>query len=180
MSAAHERPLLCGIVGHVGPGVSDRMRIEARERMDVAGVLRSEQARYLAVGGWNTMFGLAAFTVLYGLLGSQLGYGWILLMAQIIATIQAHFAQRRLVWKSRGHYWPELLRFSLVYGISYFVNLALLAFLVEVVGWPVLASQFVVTGLIVVLTFVINRTWTFRERHHGAVSEATDPEGPPR
>lgn len=133
--------------------------------MNLREALRAEQVRYVVIGGWNTAFGLATFTVLFRIFGGRVGYGWILLAAQVIATVQAHFAQRRLVWRSRGAYVPELARFSVVYAVSYFVNLAALVFLVEVVGWPVLPSQFAVTLLIVVMTFLINRGWTFRNRH---------------
>ena len=42
------------------------------------------------------------------------------------------------------------------------MNLGLLALCVEVAGWPVLPSQVGVTMLMVVLTYSINRVWTFR------------------
>ena len=131
--------------------------------MSVRAVVNSEQFRYVLVGVWNTAFGLGVFTFLYTFL-EGVGYAVVLLLSQIVATLQAHFAQRHLVWAARGPYVPELLRFSVVYAASYVVNLVLLAFLVEVLGQPVLASQFAVTSLIVVVTFLVNRGWTFRHR----------------
>ncbi len=131
--------------------------------MSIRALVSSEQFRYVVVGVWNTAFGLGVFTFLYTFL-EGVGYAMILLIAQIVATLQAHFAQRHLVWESRGPYVPELLRFSVVYAASYVVNLVLLAFLVEVLGQPVLASQFAVTFVIVVVTFLVNRGWTFRHR----------------
>ena len=73
-------------------------------------------ARYVVVGAWNTAFGLALFTILYLALGSSLGYIAVLTVAQVIAVVQSHATQRLFVWKSAGPYWPELLRFSLVYA----------------------------------------------------------------
>lgn len=129
------------------------------------GLVNSQEWRYVAVGGWNTLFGLLAFTVLFLAFEENLGYGWILLAAQVIATLQAHLARRRLVWASHGAYIPELLRFSVVYALSYAMNLTALALLVEVFQWQVLPSQFLATSAIVVATFTINRTWTFKGRH---------------
>ena len=135
---------------------------ENTESPRVTRITSSTQVRYLVVGGWNTLFGLALFAVLLWLLGGVVGYGVILLICQVIATIQAHWAQRRFVWRSESQFWPELLRFSLVYVVAYFVNLTLLTLCVEGLGWPVLQSQVAVTMLMVVLTYTINKVWTFR------------------
>jgi putative flippase GtrA len=138
---------------------SDDQTVSAR----LAAITGRTQVRYLVVGGWNTLFGVALFAVLYWLLQDVLGYGLILLICQVIAVVQAHWAQRRFVWRSESRFWPELLRFSMVYVLAYFVNLGLLVLCVEVMEWPVLPSQLGVTILMVVLTYSINRAWTFRE-----------------
>ena len=135
---------------------------DAPARTRVTEILGGTQFRYLVVGGWNTLFGLALFAVLLWLLEDRIGYAWILLICQVVAVIQAHWAQRRFVWRSASPFWPELVRFSMVYVVAYFVNLGLLALCVEVAGWPVLPSQVGVTMLMVVLTYSINRVWTFR------------------
>jgi putative flippase GtrA len=135
-----------------GPYVSGRF----------ANLTSSSQVRYLVVGVWNTLFGLAVFAALWRLLDGVIGYGLVLLVCQVIATVQAHWAQRRFVWLSDGKFWPELGRFSMVYVAAYFANLGLLALCVEVLEWPVLPSQVGVTMLMVVLTYGVNRAWTFR------------------
>ena len=127
-----------------------------------ATIMGGTQVRYIVVGGWNTVFGLAVFAALWWLLESVIGYGVILLVCQVIATVQAHWAQRRFVWRSEAQFWPELMRFSMVYVAAYFANLGLLALCVEVIGWPVLQSQVAVTILMVVVTYSINKAWTFR------------------
>lgn len=151
--------------------VSSRSRL----RRDRAGrLISSTQVRYLVVGAWNTLFGLVLFIVLLALLDDDLGYGVILLICQVIAVLQAHSAQRRLVWRSTRSFWPELARFSAVYVVSYVVNLALLTICVEIVGWPVLESQVGLTFVIVAGTYTLNRYWTFRHAgtHEGPASSA--------
>ena len=122
----------------------------------------STETRYVLVGAWNTLFGIGLFALLLHTMGHYVGYGWVLLLAQVVAVIQAHFSQRKLVWRSHGRFLPELGRFSVVYVVTYFVNLGLLALCVEVLGWPVLASQVIITIVLVITTFAVNRTWTFR------------------
>ena len=122
----------------------------------------STKSRYVVVGGWNTAFGVVLFAVLLHLLADRLAYGWVLLICQVLAVLQAHWAQRRFVWRSQEPFWSELTRFSTVYIAAYVTNLALLVLFVEVLGRPVLESQLIVTILLVIATYSVNRRWTFR------------------
>lgn len=140
--------------------------------------LSREGIRYVIVGAWNTFFGIAAFAVLWVLLRDTVRYGWVLLIAQIVAVLQAYYSQRTFVWRSRGSWIPELGRFALVYIATYFANLGLLAACVEWLRWQVLPSQIGITFLFVAVTFFVNRTWTFRQRH-GPPEPRSDPSGDP-
>ena len=149
------------------------MKEPAKEgRSQVWGFLGSTQFRYIVVGIGNTIFGFLVFATLWTLLDGLLGYGVVLLIAQAIAIIQAHWAQRRFVWQSGAAFWPELARFATVYFNAYFVNLALLALCVEVLEWPVLESQMALTLLIVAITYMVNRFWTFK--HSARVEPSVD------
>ncbi len=118
--------------------------------------------RFLIIGGWNTVFGLATFTFIWWWLGEEVGYVATLLMAQVIAVVQSHATQRRFVWRSRGPYLAELSRFSVVYSLGLLLNLVLLAVAVDVFHLPVLASQVVITALVIVAQFAAQRLWAFR------------------
>ena len=124
--------------------------------------ISGEGLRYLIVGGWNTVFGIGVFALLWFLLDEVWSYGLVLLVAKVIALLQAHWSQRTFVWRSKGSFLPELGRFALVYTLTYLANLGLLALSVEILGLPVLGAQMVITFLMVVVTFAVNRTWTFR------------------
>ena len=124
--------------------------------------ISGEGLRYLIVGGWNTVFGIGVFALLWFLLDEVWSYGLVLLVAQVIAVLQAPWSQRTFVWRSKGSFLPELGRFALVYTLTYLANLGLLALSVEILGLPVLGAQMVITFLMVVVTFAVNRTWTFR------------------
>ena len=122
----------------------------------------SRPVRFLIVGGWNTIFGVAFFTVFYLVAGGNLGYAAVLAISQVVAVLQAHATQRFLVWKSRGAYFRELARFSVLYVITYFVNLALLALGVDYLGFRVLPTQWAIAVLLLPPTYAVQRVWAFR------------------
>jgi putative flippase GtrA len=124
--------------------------------------------RYAVVGVWNTVFGLATFTVLWWAFGDRVGYLVTLLVAQVVAVVQAHATQRVFVWRSRARYLPELGRFSLVYFGGLAVNMVALAVAVEWLGLPVLASQWVITAIVIVGQFTAQRLWAFRSHRRQA------------
>lgn len=124
-------------------------------------LLASRPLRYLLVGAWNTVFGVALFTLLYLEFGGALGYAAVLAVAQVVAVLQSHATQRLLVWRSRGHYTSELVRFSLVYAATYGLNVGLLAVAVEALHLPVLPSQWGLTAILLVPAYLAQRGWAF-------------------
>ena len=118
--------------------------------------------RFLVVGGWNTVFGVGFFTGLYLVAKDDLGYAAVLGIAQVVGVLQSHATQRFLVWRSHSAYFRELARFSALYVITYFINLGLLAFGVDYLGFPVLPTQWVIAALLIPLTYTFQRVWAFR------------------
>lgn len=125
------------------------------------GLVASRPVRYLLVGAWNTVFGVVLFTLLYLAFGHALGYAAVLAVAQVVAVLQAHTTQRLLVWRSRGRYATELVRFSVVYAATYGLNLGLLALAVEALHFPVLPSQYALTAILLVPAYLAQRGWAF-------------------
>ncbi len=84
---------------------------------------RREQLLYLAVGGWNTVFGYGVWALLQHLLGDHLHYLVIVVLSWPIAVLNAYLGYRYVVFRSRGSVLRELPRFSLVYVVTLLVNL---------------------------------------------------------
>ena len=118
--------------------------------------------RYLILGAWNTVFGLLFFTFLYFVLRHVMGYAAVLAIAQVGAVIQSHLTQRLFVWRSHAPYLGELARFSAVYVVVYVANVLLLALATDGLGLPVLPSQWVIGGALIVPTYFVQREWAFR------------------
>ena len=124
--------------------------------------LRGRPLRYLIVGGWNTVFGVLFFTALYLVVGKQLGYALVLAIAQIGAVLQSHLTQRWLVWRSRAPYMGELMRFSVIYGLTYVVNLGALALCLHLFHSPVLETQWCIAAVLLLPAYLLQRAWAFR------------------
>ena len=121
----------------------------------------SREVRYAIAGIWNSIFGIALFGLLLVTLQSKIGHLWVLTITTPITVVQSHFVQRRYVWQSNSKYHHELGRFISVYSGQYVANLALLYFLVDTLNFQVFPSQLVITGILIGVSFLINRNWTF-------------------
>lgn len=123
--------------------------------------------RYLLVGLWNTIFGYGFFAALEIIVGEAVPYMAILVIAQVVSTFMAYILYRYVVFKVRGHFWRDLVRFSLVYAAAFAVNLVLLPVMVSGLGWNVLLSQALIVAGTVIASFFAHRSFSFRRRGRG-------------
>ena len=122
---------------------------------------RREQLLYLAVGGWNTVFGYAIWAVLQYLLGGSLHYLVVVLIAWPIAVLNAYLGYRYLVFRSRGSMVRELPRFSLIYAVTLVVNLVLLPVALAVLPLDIYAIQALFTVAVVVGSYLSHKYFSF-------------------
>jgi putative flippase GtrA len=122
---------------------------------------RQRGARYVVVGGFNTLFGVVVFAAMDLVLAPHIGHYFVLAAAQTVGIVFSHATQRRWVWRSDEPYLHELLRFSSVYIGFFFVNLVLLYVAHAILDAPVIPAQIAITLIIVVGTFLVHRSWTF-------------------
>lgn len=114
------------------------------------------------VGVSNTLLFLAVYTLLVEGLGvwylaaSALGF--------LVGAVNGFLLNRR--WTFRGHVGDALtpVRWGVVQGCGLLLNLGLVALCVESLGMGKLLGQAVAIAIVVVVTFVANRAWTFRSR----------------
>jgi putative flippase GtrA len=113
-------------------------------------LLHKVKVRFLLAGALNTAFGLGVFPLLYFTLANyRLHYIVILCFSQMICVLFAYITNKFLVFKTKGNYVAEFLKF-ITFHLSYFlVNLAALPILVEVLNInPVIAQLFFATMVI--------------------------------
>ena len=123
----------------------------------------SEVLAYLVVGGWNTVFGLGAYSLAYWLWGEHVHYMILSLAVNVLSISNAFLCYKLFVFKTRGHWLAEYLRCYVVYGVGALLNMGLLWLQVT---WlelnPVLANIFA-TVLVVVVSYFGHKFFSFRK-----------------
>jgi putative flippase GtrA len=127
--------------------------------------LHETKLRFLCAGGLNTLFGLAAFPVLMWTFSSEaLHYLVILTIAQVLSVLFSFVTNKFLVFRTRGNYVAEFLKFGTFHGIYFLANLAILPLFVELLGIPPIWAQFAFAGGVIVTSYFWHSRITFHRR----------------
>ena len=122
------------------------------------------------VGVSNTLITLLVYTLLWNLLGV-----WYVAASAIGFAVGAvnGFLWNR-AWTFKGHVGDSLtpVRWFVVQGCGLLINSALIYLLVDGAGMDKLAAQGVTIVIVTVLTFIVNRSWTFRAHVPSALAES--------
>ena len=113
--------------------------------------------RYLIVGGVNTAFGYSVFAILTY---AGLRYPFAVLLATIAGCIFNFRSYGAFVFKSAG--WGRLGRFAAIYVVLYGLNMAMLYFLLPIVGNVYLANGMVALVL-PAFGFVLHRRFVYEK-----------------
>jgi putative flippase GtrA len=147
--------------------VAGLRRYRALERPIDLYLRRREQVLYLAVGGWNTLFGYAVWAFLQYLLGDHLHYLMIVVMSWPIAVLNAYVGYRYVVFRSRGPILRELPRFSLVYLGALIVTLMGLPIALHVLPFSIYVVNALFTSVVVVCSYLAHKYFSFRNNRPG-------------
>ena len=120
--------------------------------------------RYVIVGIWNSFFGIFTF-ILLSLFLKEENSVLILGVSYVFSTLQAHFSQRRFVWKSESEYLPELFKFCSFYLLQFILNSILLVTLNNWLETPREVNQILVICILTIVFFYINKNGVFNARN---------------
>lgn len=131
--------------------------------------IRRAEVRYLVFGGLNTAFSYGLFTVAlltlhsFGVPGD---YAIAITFSWLVSNLTSFVLQRRYVFRGHGHPFRELVKFTSVTFGSFLANLGLSWFSASVLGFDSaiekLLSQLVVTAILVIVTYVLHKSFSFR------------------
>lgn len=127
-------------------------------------IFLSRRFRYLAAGGWNTLFGCALFAALYTALAGVMHYLAIAVVSHLIAVCQAWLIYRRLVFYSSEPWLQEYLRFNLSSLLVLGFQVAGLWTAVELLGFRPIISQAILVIMAVIFSYLIHANFSFRSR----------------
>jgi putative flippase GtrA len=137
-----------------------------------------EQIHYLAVGGWNTLFGYLSFVVLYYFLNGVLPLTAILVLSYVISVANAYICYRYVVFRSRDSILRELPRFTSVYLVALAANLVVLPLALHYLPLSAYVVQALFTLAVVLLSYVGHRYFSFGGRQGNADTRETSAKGP--
>jgi putative flippase GtrA len=122
------------------------------------------------VGVSNTLLTFAVYTLLLKVFGV-----WYLAASAIgfiVGAVNGFLLNRR--WTFRGHVGDAFtpVRWTVVQGCGLLTNLGLVYLFVEEISLDKLIAQACATVIVTVITFLVNRAWTFRMHPHMAAADA--------
>jgi len=133
-----------------------------------AGAYARQPLRFLVVGGWNTVTSYLVFALLYYLFSPYAHYLVILAAATVVNITNAFLCYKFIVFRTRGNYLREYLRFYTVYAVPIGLGLFLMTLAIEVLKMnPYLAQALITLGMTVVSYFG-HKHFSFRPTAGGA------------
>jgi putative flippase GtrA len=129
-------------------------------RLGRHGPLVAQFAKFGVVGLSNTIIAYAVFTLLEGVFGV-----WYVAASGIgfaIGAINGFLLNRNWTFRGHGEGSSAALRWFVVQGCGLLLDLVLIAGFVESVGMSKLVGQACATVIVTLITFFVNRRWTFR------------------
>ena len=120
--------------------------------------------RYLFVGGWNTLFGVGLYALVYAWLGARVNYLVLLIPCNILAITNAYFCYKLFVFRTRGNWLREYLRFYVVYGGAALIGVGLVALCVQLLHMHPVWANIVTTAVTVVCSFFGHQRISFAPR----------------
>lgn len=128
------------------------------------GLLKDQRVLFLIVGGINTLFSTALFAALVTLFGPGVPSAVSLCISWLVSLLLVFAAYRRWVFKVKGRWLTDLMRFASVNLVALLANAFALTALVEGAGLPPIPVQVVLTVLIVVFNYVGHKYFSFRRK----------------
>ena len=119
-------------------------------------------SRYFVAGLWNTAFGYGVFAGLIAWHANYIHYLLIAGVSNILAISNAYVVHKVFVFRTRGNYLEEYLRYWLVYGAAAVIGVLGLSILVSGLRVNVYLAQIVVVCGQVIFSFMGHRRFSFR------------------
>lgn len=118
---------------------------------------------YLLVGGWNTFFAIALYTLLVTFCGDK-HYLLLGVLCNIIIITNAYICYKIFVFKTKGNIIKEYLKCYSVYGLSMALGLALMYVFVDIIGIKAVFSNIIVTLMLTVVSFLGHKFFSFAKQ----------------
>jgi putative flippase GtrA len=129
---------------------------------------KAAMLKFGVVGLLNTGVDFAVFTIITL-------WDVPLLIAQCLSyacgVLNSFIMNRTWTFQQRGQYTGQLIKFITVNLLTLLITYGLLVLFNRYVGWPMLFSKLIATGMSLIVNFAGSRLWVFRESNQMKRSE---------
>jgi putative flippase GtrA len=148
-----------------------------------AGKSAGEIVRYVAVGGFNTLFGYGTFAGFTFLLTGRIAHAYMAayVLSNVVSITMAFVLYKRFVFRTTGNALREFMRVNVVYAGTALLGFVLLPLLVHAVGPVVgnLRAPYLASALLVPITVIAGYVGHKRFSFRTGRPEAPTPESGP-
>jgi putative flippase GtrA len=118
-----------------------------------------EKLRFLLVGGWNTLFSLLLFSFILILIDN---YKITLIISHLCSVLNSFLTFKFFVFRSSGMFLFEYIKINLVYLLHFVLNFIMLYVSVEMLKMNVIVSQIIITCILTIINYFLNKNFTFK------------------
>ncbi len=122
----------------------------------------SRLIRFLIAGGWNTVFSYISTAALYYVLSGMIHYMMIVALATVINITNAYICHKIFVFKTKGNYVREYLRYYIVYSVPIGIAFVAFPFCIEVLKMNFYLVQALLTFITVTVSYFGHKHVSFR------------------
>ncbi|MBU6338589.1 MAG: GtrA family protein [Rickettsiales bacterium] len=114
------------------------------------------------VGGWNTLFSLSLFIVVYTLLKDLWHYMVVAVICHIFSVMQSFITLKYFVFRTKGNLLHEYIRINITYLGSLFGNLLLLYIFCTIFRIDPRYASFMNAAIIAFFSYLLHKYFTFK------------------
>ena len=119
---------------------------------------------YLAVGAWNTLFGIGLYSLIYWLLGSKVHYMVLAVVVNIAAITNAFLCYKIFVFRTKGNWVREYIKSYLVYGGGTLAGMGLLWLFVTLLKMNPVFGNILAAFVVVIASYFGHKYFSFRKQ----------------
>ena len=123
-----------------------------------------EVLAYLAVGGWNTLFGIGLYALVYRLFGGRVHYLLLAVPVNIAAVTNAFLCYKLFVFRTKGNWLQEYVKCWCVYGGGTLAGMALLWFFAGALHMDPVYANILATVVVVAASYFGHKYFSFARR----------------
>lgn len=119
-----------------------------------------QPVRYLLVGGYNTLFSIILFYILYHSFQNKFGYLTILVMNHLLSVLNSTINFHFFVFRA-GNFFRNYIKTNITYTFYLIINAILLKVAKDILHFDVVISQIFITILLILPFYLIHKFFSF-------------------